>query len=143
MIRKALGDGWAISLLVSLLGGIALLLWSTRLVRAKDDVRAVERAATESHRRWLREGAVAAMETSSLLLDILRDHKRIIAHLTDVAYSILEADPRGRSSRHRANSRAGGWYRASPSQYAPRPRALFTVMRFSPAKRPLPDRFRP
>jgi Na+/phosphate symporter len=82
------------SLLVSLLGGIALLLWSTRLVRAKDDVRAVERAATESHLRRLRERAVASMETSSLLLDILRDLQRIIAHLTDVAYPILEADPR-------------------------------------------------
>ena len=82
------------SLLVSLLGGIALLLWSTRLVRAKDDVRAVERAATESHLRRLRERAVASMETSSLLLDILRDLQRIIAQLTDVAYPILEADPR-------------------------------------------------
>ena len=108
------------SLLVSLLGGIALLLWSTRLVRAKDDVRAVERAATESHRRWLREGAVAAMETASLLLGILRDHKRIIAHLTDVAYSILEADPRSRSSRPilEASGELKGW-RLVPSQPEP------------------------
>ena len=87
------------SLLVSLLGGIALELWSTRLVRAKDDVRAVERAATESHLRRLREGAVASMETSSLHLDILRDLKRIIAHLTDVAYPILEASGELKRSR--------------------------------------------
>jgi phosphate:Na+ symporter len=70
-----------------------------QLVRAKDDVRAVERAATESHLRRLREGAVASMETSSLHLDILRDLKRIIAHLTDVAYPILEASGELKRSR--------------------------------------------
>jgi phosphate:Na+ symporter len=70
-----------------------------QLVRAKDDVRSVERAATESHLRRLREGAVASMETSSLHLDILRDLKRIIAHLTDVAYPILEASGELKGSR--------------------------------------------
>lgn len=70
-----------------------------QLVRAKDVVRAVERAATENHLRRLREGAVASMETSSLHLDILRDLKRIIAHLTDVAYPILEASGELKGSR--------------------------------------------
>ncbi len=70
-----------------------------QLVRAKDEVRAVERSATENHLRRLREGAVASLETSSLHLDILRDLKRIVAHLTDVAYPILEA--RGEIKRSR------------------------------------------
>jgi phosphate:Na+ symporter len=70
-----------------------------QLVTAKDKVRAVERAATESHLRRLREGAVASLETSSLHLDILRDLKRIVAHLTDVAYPILEARGELKQSR--------------------------------------------
>jgi phosphate:Na+ symporter len=70
-----------------------------QLVVAKDKVRAVERAATESHLRRLREGAVASLETSSLHLDILRDLKRIVAHLTDVAYPILEAKGELKQSR--------------------------------------------
>ncbi len=70
-----------------------------QLVVAKDRVRAVERAATESHLRRLREGAVASLETSSLHLDILRDLKRIVAHLTDVAYPILEAKGELKQSR--------------------------------------------
>jgi len=61
-----------------------------RLVRTKDHVRAMERAATESHLRRLRDGTVASIETSSLHMDMLRDFKRIIAHLTAVAYPILE-----------------------------------------------------
>ncbi len=70
-----------------------------QLVRAKDAVRAAERAATQSHLRRLREGAVASLETSSLHLDILRDLKRIVAHLTDVAYPILEATGELKRSR--------------------------------------------
>ncbi len=70
-----------------------------QLVRAKDDVRAVERRATANHLRRLRDGAVASLETSSLHLDILRDLKRIIAHLTDVAHPILEATGELRRSR--------------------------------------------
>jgi len=61
-----------------------------QLVRTKDQVRAMERAATESHLRRLRDGTVASIETSSLHMDMLRDFKRIIAHLTAVAYPILE-----------------------------------------------------
>jgi phosphate:Na+ symporter len=70
-----------------------------QLVVAKDKVRAVERAATENHLRRLREGTLASLETSSLHLDILRDLKRIVAHLTDVAYPILEAKGELKQSR--------------------------------------------
>jgi phosphate:Na+ symporter len=71
------------------------------LVRAKENVRAIERQATESHLRRLRDGAVASIETSSLHIDMLRDLKRIIAHLTTVAHPILEASGELRDSRLR------------------------------------------
>ncbi len=79
------------------------------LVRAKEAVRAMEREATESHLRRLAEGAAASIETSSLHIDMLRDLKRIVAHVTAVAHPILEATgelqesrlrtPRGREGR--------------------------------------------
>ncbi|TQF77016.1 Na/Pi cotransporter family protein [Elioraea sp. Yellowstone] len=72
-----------------------------QLVLAKEQVRAIEREATESHLRRLREGTLASLETSSLHLDILRDLKRIVAHLTAVAHPILESKGELRSSRLR------------------------------------------
>jgi phosphate:Na+ symporter len=70
-----------------------------QLVVAKDAVRAAERAAADSHLKRLTAGKASSIETSSLHLDILRDLKRIVAHLTDVAYPILEASGRIRQSR--------------------------------------------
>ncbi|MBL8574074.1 MAG: Na/Pi cotransporter family protein [Hyphomicrobiaceae bacterium] len=61
-----------------------------RLVEAKETVRDIERDAKRNHIRRLRDGATASIETSSLHLDMLRDFKRIIAHLTTVAHPILE-----------------------------------------------------
>ncbi len=69
------------------------------LVAQKDAIRAAERAATESHFQRLRDGTVASIETSALHLDILRDLKRIAAHLTSVALPILEANGALRTSR--------------------------------------------
>ncbi|MFL4988931.1 MAG: Na/Pi cotransporter family protein, partial [Microvirga sp.] len=63
--------------------------------------RLAERGATESHLRRLREGTIASIETSALHLDILRDLKRINAHITSVAYPILEASGELRESRLR------------------------------------------
>jgi phosphate:Na+ symporter len=71
------------------------------LVAEKDRIRLAERDATESHLRRLREGTVASIETSALHLDILRDLKRINAHITSVAYPILEASGELRESRLR------------------------------------------
>lgn len=70
-----------------------------QLVVAKDAVRTAERAAADSHLQRLRAGKASSIETSSLHLDILRDLKRIVAHLTDVAYPILEASGQIRQSR--------------------------------------------
>jgi phosphate:Na+ symporter len=71
------------------------------LVLEKDNIRLAERDATESHLRRLREGTIASIETSALHLDILRDLKRINAHITSVAYPILEASGELRESRLR------------------------------------------
>lgn len=61
------------------------------LVREKDAFREAERVATERHLRRLREEPPASVEASALHLDLLRDLKRIVAHLTALAYPILEA----------------------------------------------------
>jgi phosphate:Na+ symporter len=72
-----------------------------QLVLEKDNIRQAERGATESHLRRLRDGTIASIETSALHLDILRDLKRINAHITSVAYPILEASGELRESRLR------------------------------------------
>jgi phosphate:Na+ symporter len=85
---------------------LALTVFVTRdfalareLVAQKDEIRAIEKAATESHFQRLRNGTLASIETSALHLDILRDLKRIAAHLTAVAYPILVAHGALRTSR--------------------------------------------
>jgi phosphate:Na+ symporter len=45
----------------------------------------------ESHLARLREGRTESIETSSLHLDVLRDLKRIHAHICSAAYPVLEA----------------------------------------------------
>jgi phosphate:Na+ symporter len=75
------------------------LALARELVADKDRIRAAERAATESHFQRLRDGKIASIETSALHLDILRDLKRIAAHLTTVAHPILEAHGALRTSR--------------------------------------------
>lgn len=75
------------------------------LVADKDRIREAERAATESHFQRLRDGKVASIESSALHLDILRDLKRIAAHLTSVAHPILEAHGALRTSRLVAESK--------------------------------------
>ncbi|HEV2557154.1 MAG TPA: Na/Pi cotransporter family protein [Microvirga sp.] len=69
------------------------------LMAEKDHIRRAEREAAESHFQRLRDGTVASIETSALHLDILRDLKRIAAHLTAVAHPILEANGALRTSR--------------------------------------------
>ena len=75
------------------------LALARELVAEKDRIREAEKAATESHFQRLREGKIASIETSALHLDILRDLKRIAAHLTSVAHPILEAHGALRTSR--------------------------------------------
>ncbi|MCL5775650.1 Na/Pi cotransporter family protein [Limibaculum sp. FT325] len=83
------------------------------LVRAKEAMRTAERQATESHLRRLREGTPASIETSSLHLDMLRDLKRVVAHVTAVAHPILEAAGELKDSRLRDGGGSGAPDRAA------------------------------
>ena len=78
------------------------LAMARELVAEKDRLRELETEATERHVARLREGQPESIETSALHLDILRDLKRINAHLTTVAYPILEARGLLRGSRLKA-----------------------------------------
>jgi len=74
-----------------------------QLVAAKVEVRRLEARSAKSHIQRVRERVPASVETSSLHLDILRDLKRINAHLASVAYPILETKGELDESRMRPN----------------------------------------
>lgn len=63
-----------------------------KLVEAKVDIRRMERELAERHFQRLRGGQTDSLQTSSLHLDMLRDLKRINAHVASVAYPILDED---------------------------------------------------
>jgi phosphate:Na+ symporter len=71
------------------------------LFEQKEVFRDLERDAQERHFERLQQGVAASIETSALHLDLLRDMKRINAHLTSVAYPILEETGELRHSRLR------------------------------------------
>jgi phosphate:Na+ symporter len=77
------------------------LKMARELIAEKDRIRLAERDATENHLRRLRQGTLASLETSALHLDILRDLKRINAHIVSVAHPILETSGELRESRLR------------------------------------------
>jgi phosphate:Na+ symporter len=52
--------------------------------------RNLETRTTEAHFARIRAGRVESVETSALHLDLLRDLKRIIAHIAAAAYPVLE-----------------------------------------------------
>lgn len=72
-----------------------------RLLAEKAAMRSAELAAADNHFARLRQGRPESIETSSIHLDVIRDLKRINAHLTSVAYPILEAAGELRESRLR------------------------------------------
>ncbi|GLK66064.1 MULTISPECIES: Na/Pi cotransporter family protein [Paracoccus] len=64
-----------------------------QLMEEKVEIRRLERMSAQRHLMRLREGRADSQQTSSLHLDILRDLKRVNAHITSVAHPILdEAD---------------------------------------------------
>lgn len=95
-LHRRVRDQMRLAVTVFMTGDLAV---ARELVAEKDGIRAAERGAMESHLERLRDGTVASIETSALHLDILRDLKRIAAHLTAVAYPILEANGALRTSR--------------------------------------------
>ncbi|WP_026187470.1 Na/Pi cotransporter family protein [Ensifer sp. BR816] len=60
------------------------------LIEVKVDVRHMEKRSAERHLERLRDGLLESLQTSSLHLDMLRDLKRINAHVASVAYPIVE-----------------------------------------------------
>ena len=71
-----------------------------RLVEEKERFRELERAATEAQFTRLHGGRPSS-ETSGLHLDIVRDLKRVEAHLAAIAHPLLERSNLLRSSRLR------------------------------------------
>ncbi|HEV7997244.1 MAG TPA: PhoU domain-containing protein, partial [Stellaceae bacterium] len=71
------------------------------LLGEKEVFRDLETRATEAHFARIRVGRVESVETSALHLDLLRDLKRINAHLAAAAYPVLEQRGELLSSRLR------------------------------------------
>ncbi|WP_199258331.1 Na/Pi cotransporter family protein [Paracoccus binzhouensis] len=64
-----------------------------QLMEEKVEIRRLERLSAQRHLMRLREGRAESQQTSSLHLDLLRDLKRVNAHVVSVAHPILdEAD---------------------------------------------------
>lgn len=61
-----------------------------QLMEMKVEVRRMEKQSAERHLERLRDGRADSLQTSSLHLDLLRDLKRINAHIISVAHPILE-----------------------------------------------------
>ena len=74
------------------------------LLGEKEVFRDLETRATEAHFGRIRAGRMESVETSSLHLDMLRDLKRINAHIASAAYPVLEKRGELLSSRLRQDS---------------------------------------
>ncbi|OHV84345.1 Na/Pi cotransporter family protein [Rhizobium sp. LCM 4573] len=61
-----------------------------QLMEIKVNVRHMEKQSAERHLERLRDGKLESLQTSSLHLDLLRDLKRINAHIVSVAHPILD-----------------------------------------------------
>jgi len=61
-----------------------------RMMELKVEVRKMEKQSAAKHLARLRDGRAESMRTSSLHLDILRDLKRINAHIVATAHPILD-----------------------------------------------------
>ena len=72
-----------------------------QLLHEKEVFRDLEARATEAHFARIRAGRVESVETSALHLDVLRDMKRINAHLAAAAYPVLDNLGELLPSRHR------------------------------------------
>jgi phosphate:Na+ symporter len=77
-----------------------------QLLHEKEVFRDLEARATEAHFARIRAGRVESVETSAMHLDVLRDMKRINAHLAAAAYPVLENLGELLSSRHRSEPAA-------------------------------------
>jgi phosphate:Na+ symporter len=75
-----------------------------QLMEVKVEVRNLEKQSAERHFQRLRDGRADSLQTSSLHLDMLRDLKRVNAHIVSVAHPIMDASGLLRESRLRTLS---------------------------------------
>ena len=75
-----------------------------QLIGEKEVFREFEARATEAHFGRVRAGRKESVETGTLHLDIVRDLKRVNAHLAAAAYPVLEGRGELLPSRLRQNS---------------------------------------
>jgi phosphate:Na+ symporter len=68
----------------------------------------LEKQSAERHLQRLRDGKLESLQTSSIHLDLLRDLKRINAHIVSVAHPILDEGGMLIESRLRLAKTAGG-----------------------------------
>ena len=61
-----------------------------QMMEVKVEVRRMEKQSAERHIKRLQDGRIESLQTSSLHLDMLRDLKRINAHIVSVAHPILD-----------------------------------------------------
>jgi phosphate:Na+ symporter len=78
-----------------------------RLVAEEEVFRDLEARATEGHFARIRAGRIESRETSALHIDVLRDLKRINAHLTAAADPVLDRNGELLSSRLRQEATEG------------------------------------
>jgi phosphate:Na+ symporter len=76
-----------------------------QLMEVKDEIRVMEKQSSVRHIERLRDGRVESLQTSSLHLDMLRDLKRINAHIVSVAHPILDESGDLRGSRLRETAK--------------------------------------
>ncbi|MGO6966468.1 Na/Pi cotransporter family protein [Rhizobium leguminosarum] len=76
-----------------------------QMMEVKVEVRRMEKQSAERHLERLRDGRADSLQTSSLHLDMLRDLKRINAHIVSVAHPIMDESGLLIESRVRATAK--------------------------------------
>jgi phosphate:Na+ symporter len=89
------------------------------LLGEKEVFRDLEARATETHFARIRAGRVESVETSALHLDVLRDLKRINAHISAASYPVLEKLGELLPSRLRRDADADDARRSSAEANSP------------------------
>jgi phosphate:Na+ symporter len=76
-----------------------------QMMEVKVEVRRMEKQSAERHLERLRDGRADSLQTSSLHLDMLRDLKRLNAHIVSVAHPIMDESGLLIESRVRATAK--------------------------------------
>jgi phosphate:Na+ symporter len=103
-IHKRILDSFKVAIGVFMDGNVRT---ARPLIEEKAPLRQAELNCAESHLARLRAGRTESIETSSLHLDVLRDLKRIHAHICSAAYPVLEAAGELQPSRLKDSEQPG------------------------------------